>query len=73
MVESIRFPSPIELFSGRRCIGISGKLLCLCEPQKIMQPIHGIIPYMFDCWADPVFHLLLLKSSMPHPIVRTRW
>ena len=24
----------------------------------------GIIPYMFDCWADPVVQLLLLKSSM---------
>ena len=28
---------------------------------KIM---HGVIPYMFDCWADPVVLLLLLKSSM---------
>ena len=26
--------------------------------------MHGIIPFMFDCWAGPVVHLLLLKSSM---------
>ena len=26
--------------------------------------VHGTITYMFDCWADPVVHLLLLKSSM---------
>ena len=26
--------------------------------------MHGIIPQLFDCWADPVAHLLLLKSSM---------
>ena len=29
-----------------------------------MLHMYGIIPYMFDCWADPVVHLLLLKSSM---------
>ena len=33
--------------------------------QKSIQHMHqGIIPYMFDCWADPVVHLLLPKSSM---------
>ena len=26
--------------------------------------MHGNFPYMFDCWADPVAHLFLLKSSM---------
>ena len=26
--------------------------------------MHDIIPKLFDCWADPVAHLLLLKSSM---------
>ena len=30
---------------------------------NIMQHLHGIIPYMFDSWADPDAHLLLLKSS----------
>ena len=24
---------------------------------KIMQHMHGIIPYMFDCWADPVVRI----------------
>ena len=38
-----------------------GKMLCLCQTPKIM---HGIILYMFDSWANPVVHLLLLKSSM---------
>ena len=32
--------------------------------QKIMQQMHGIIQYMFDCWADPVVYLVLLKSFM---------
>ena len=26
------------------------------------------IPFMLDCWANRVVHLLLLKSSMPEPI-----
>ena len=26
--------------------------------------MHGMIPLLFSCWADPVAHLLLLKSSM---------
>ena len=26
--------------------------------------MHGNVPYMFDYWADPVVHLLLLKSYM---------
>ena len=34
------------------------------KPQKIMQHMHDIIPKLFDRWADPVAHLLLLKSSM---------
>ena len=29
-----------------------------------MQHMHNIIPQLFDCWADPVAHLHLLKSSM---------
>ena len=29
-----------------------------------MQNMHGNIPYMFDCWADPVAHRFPLKSSM---------
>ena len=26
--------------------------------------MHGNIPYMFDYWAIPVVHLLIIKSSM---------
>ena len=26
--------------------------------------MHGNIPLMFDCWADPIFHMLLLKNSL---------
>ena len=26
--------------------------------------MHGIIAYIFDCWAYPVVHLLIPKSSM---------
>ena len=29
-----------------------------------MQDVHGNIRYLFDFWADPFVHLLLLKSSM---------
>ena len=44
---------------------------CVCiEPQKIMQYMHGIIQNMFDCWANPDVHLLLLKSSMGLGIVK---
>ena len=30
--------------------------------------MHGIIPYMFDLWTDPVVHLLQLEKSMPRYI-----
>ena len=46
------------------CIGPSRKLLCLCQTPKIVQNMHGIITYMLDCWANPVVHLILLKSSV---------
>ena len=29
--------------------------------------MHGNIPFIFDCWAYPVVHLLLLKSSTAVP------
>ena len=35
-----------------------------------MQDLHGIIPWLFDYWADPVAHLLLLKSSMVRVLVK---
>ena len=31
--------------------------------------MYGNIPYMFDCWADPGIHLLLLKSSIVERII----
>ena len=31
---------------------------------KNMQHSYGIIPHMFDYWANPVVHLLKLKRSM---------
>ena len=27
--------------------------------------MHGNISYTFDCWADPVVHLIQFKSSLP--------
>ena len=39
----------------------------LLSPQKIMQHMYGIIPLLFDCWANPVVYLLL-KSSMDNRI-----
>ena len=39
--------------------------------------MHGIIPYMFDYWADPVVHLLLLKelhgSLVENETSKVRW
>ena len=44
------------------------KICCVyVKTEKFMQHMHGMILYLFDCWADPVVHLLLLKSSMTKP------
>ena len=40
------------------------------KPEKLMQHMHGIISQLFDCWAYPVAHLLILKSSMDQYIIR---
>ena len=32
--------------------------------------MHDIIPHMFDYWADPVIHILLLKRSLLKIIVK---
>ena len=46
---------------------------CVYEkPEKIVQYMHGNISFMFDCWADPVVHLLLLKSFMSKPKINTQ-
>ena len=42
------------------------------KPPKIMQHIHGIIPFMFDSWTHPVVHLLLRKSSTSRAILLVR-
>ena len=36
------------------------------KPPKIRHHMHGKIPQLFDCWAHPLAHLLLLKSSMTY-------
>ena len=56
--------SPLEE-GDEGCIGPIGKLLCISKTKNIMQYMHGNIPYnTFDCCANQVVHLLLLKSSM---------
>ena len=40
------------------------------KPEKCMQHVRGIIPWLFGCWADPVAHLLLLKSLIGKPMTR---
>ena len=59
----------MEFSSKRRwgCIGPSNKVLCLSKIEKNLQHTLGIIQYMFDCWTDPVVHLLLLKSPIVRP------
>ena len=56
----------MELFGRRKLRLVSAQdVSCRAydEPPNVMQYMHGNIPYMFDCWADPVVHLLLLKNS----------
>ena len=36
----------------------------MLNPKKIMQHVQSIIRHMFDCWANPLVHLLILNSSM---------
>ena len=53
---------------------VSAQAVSCCvyfKPQNIMQHMHCIIPYMFDCWANRVDHLLLLKTSMPTLFIYT--
>ena len=33
-------------------------------PKNIQHVAYGIIPYLFDFWADLVVHRILLKISM---------
>ena len=46
---------------------VSAQVISCCvltNRNNIIQKIHDNIPFIFECWADPVVHLLLLKSSM---------
>ena len=59
--------SAMKLFSSRRWRLYRAKLktvLFMLNPKKLYDTWHGTIPKMFDCWIDPVVHLLLLKSFM---------
>ena len=61
----------MELFRSKEMKAVLAQAESCCvyvKPQKIMQHMHDIIPKLFDCWADPVAHLLLLKSSMAKPL-----
>ena len=62
-----------SLVEGDECfIGTSSKLL-RCDKTKIKyaaRALHHYIHVLFNCLADPVAHLLLLKSSMPPVIER---
>ena len=54
------------------CIGTSGKLLFVQQVEKNMQHLFGTILYMLEYWADPVVHLLLLKSLFPKVAFKSR-
>ena len=56
----------MELFSSRRwrLDRPKQKAVVFMFNSKNMQDMHGMIPKLFDCRADPVAHLLLRKSSM---------
>ena len=59
--------SAMELFSSRKWRLDRPKqkaVVYMLKHPKIMQHLHGIISKLFDCWANPVVHLILLKSSM---------
>ena len=36
---------------------------CVYDRPKNVQYMHSNIPYMFDCWVDPVVQLLLPKRK----------
>ena len=58
----------MELFSSREGTTVSAQVVSCCglrTTKKSLQHTHSHIPHMFDHWADPVVHLLLLKSSLP--------
>ena len=57
----------MELFSSRRWRLSRSKqkaVVFMSTPRKLCTKWHGIISYMFDCWADPVVHLFLLPEDL---------
>ena len=64
--EKLSFVKPWSslVVGAEGCTGPSRKLLCLCQTAKIMQRMCGIIQHMFDCWADPVVHLLIPTKEL---------
>ena len=63
LVNVVSWSSLLEGHEG--CIGPSGVSCCVYHnPEKIMQHMHGNIPYLFDFWANPFVHLILLRSYM---------
>ena len=46
---------------------VSAQVVSCCvydKSKQSKQKLHGTFTYLFGCWANPVVHLLLLKSSM---------
>ena len=63
----LRGESWSSLVVGVEMKAVSSKqkaVVFVLTPKKIMQCTHGIIPQLFDCWADPVAHFLLLKNPL---------
>ena len=52
---------------------VSAQVVSCCVHDKSKQNkqyLHGTVPNIFECWADRVVHLLLLKSSMANFYIR---
>ena len=47
-----------------KAVSVKQEAVVLMTKPKFIQHRYGIIPYMFDCGADPIVHLLLLRRSM---------
>ena len=66
LCSSLTYSQSMELFSKGRWRLESAQVISCCVyeiPTTLCKHMHGNFPYMFDYWADPVLHLLLLKRS----------
>ena len=62
---------PVMVHGVLQCAEMKAQVESCCvyvKHKKIMQHMYGLVPYLFDCWADPVVNLLLLKRSTDGPI-----